>query len=115
MPTGDLAHYRPTSEGQSPPGGWAAGIGSVNRACAANDQRYKDKERAMKAVVFLGDSKIEVREYPDPKPGPDEVVLRVKASGMCGSDLHYLRSPKKSESEIFIAGHEPCGVVELVG
>lgn len=69
----------------------------------------------MKAVVFLGDSKIEVREYPDPKPGPDEVVLRVKASGMCGSDLHYLRSPKKSESEIFIAGHEPCGVVELVG
>ena len=53
----------------------------------------------MKAVVFLGDSKIEVREYPDPKPGPDEVVLRVKASGMCGSDLHYLRSPKKSESD----------------
>lgn len=69
----------------------------------------------MKAVVFLGEGKIEIREYPDPTPGPDEVVIRIKASGMCGSDLHHLHGPARSESEIVIEGHEPCGVVELVG
>ncbi|MBT2475854.1 alcohol dehydrogenase catalytic domain-containing protein, partial [Microbacterium sp. ISL-103] len=69
----------------------------------------------MKAVVFGGEGAIELREYADPTPGPDEVVIRVMASGMCGSDLHHLHGPRRSESEIVIEGHEPCGVVELVG
>jgi threonine dehydrogenase-like Zn-dependent dehydrogenase len=41
----------------------------------------------MKAVCFLGDRKLEVGDAPDPTPGPGEVVLKIKASGMCGSDL----------------------------
>ncbi|MCP2138529.1 threonine dehydrogenase-like Zn-dependent dehydrogenase [Rhizobium sp. SLBN-94] len=69
----------------------------------------------MKAVVFLGEGKLEIREYPDPIPGPDEVVIRVKASGMCGSDLHHLHEPKRHEDQIVIEGHEPAGIVELVG
>ena len=69
----------------------------------------------MKAVVFLGEGKIDIRDYPDPVPGPDEVVLRMKASGMCGSDLHHLHEPRRSEDRIVIEGHEPCGVVEAVG
>jgi D-arabinose 1-dehydrogenase-like Zn-dependent alcohol dehydrogenase len=69
----------------------------------------------MKAVVFLGEGKLEIREYPDPIPGPDEVVIRMKASGMCGSDLHHLHGPKRNEFQIVIEGHEPCGVVEMVG
>jgi threonine dehydrogenase-like Zn-dependent dehydrogenase len=36
----------------------------------------------MKGVVFLGDRKLELREFPDPTPGPRDVVLEVKASGM---------------------------------
>jgi threonine dehydrogenase-like Zn-dependent dehydrogenase len=47
----------------------------------------------MKGVVFLGDRKLELREFPDPTPGPREVVLEIKASGMCGSDLHTYRAP----------------------
>ena len=47
----------------------------------------------MKGVVFLGDRKLELREFPDPTPGPREVVLEIKASGMCGSDLHNYRAP----------------------
>ena len=75
----------------------------------------------MKGVVFLGDRQLEIRKFDDPTPGPDEVVLELKASGMCGSDLHFYRakdgpatlglvidSPK-------IGGHEPCGVVAAVG
>jgi len=69
----------------------------------------------MKAVVFLGNNEIELRDFPDPKPGPEDVILRMNASGMCGSDLHYMRSPAKTDDQIFIAGHEPCGVVVEVG
>lgn len=69
----------------------------------------------MKAVVFQGEGRLEIRDYPDPIPGPDEVVIRIKASGMCGSDLHHLNGPPRSGAELVIEGHEPCGVVELVG
>ncbi|MFC6066980.1 zinc-dependent alcohol dehydrogenase family protein [Streptomyces ochraceiscleroticus] len=69
----------------------------------------------MQAVVFLGEGKLDLRELPDPVPGPDEVVIRIKASGMCGSDLHHLHGPRRTGAELVIEGHEPCGVVELVG
>ena len=46
----------------------------------------------MKGVVFVGDRKLELREFPDPTPGPRDVVLEIKASGMCGSDLHNYRA-----------------------
>jgi threonine dehydrogenase-like Zn-dependent dehydrogenase len=75
----------------------------------------------MRGVVFLGDRELELREFPDPVPGPGEVVLRMTASGMCGSDLHFYRASKKGggtqklglggPAEPVIAGHEPCGVV----
>ncbi|MGE3916363.1 MAG: alcohol dehydrogenase catalytic domain-containing protein, partial [Hyphomicrobiaceae bacterium] len=78
----------------------------------------------MKGVVFTGDRKLELRDFPDPTPGPRDVVLEIKASGMCGSDLHTYRAPPavpgtvtggiKRESGT-IAGHEPCGVVVAVG
>src|SRR5258708_37866610 len=78
----------------------------------------------MKGVVFLGDRKLELREFPDPAPGPRDVILEIKASGMCGSDLHNYRAPAnpggavtggiKREAGV-IAGHEPCGVVAAVG
>src|SRR5436309_2927776 len=46
----------------------------------------------MRGVVFLGGRKLELRDFPDPTPGPGEVVVAMKASGMCGSDLHPYRS-----------------------
>ena len=78
----------------------------------------------MRGVVFLGERKVELRSFPDPTPGPGEVVLEMKASGMCGSDLKFYRSPPGAAqaalglgtfSEPFIGGHEPCGVVIAVG
>ena len=58
----------------------------------------------MKGVVFLGDRKLELRDFPDPTPGPRDVVIEIKASGMCGSG-----------AEPVIAGHEPCGVLVALG
>ena len=46
----------------------------------------------MRGVTFLGDRKLELAEFPDPTPGPGEVVLEIKASGMCGSDLKFYRA-----------------------
>ncbi|MEU2686855.1 alcohol dehydrogenase catalytic domain-containing protein [Streptomyces hygroscopicus] len=45
----------------------------------------------MKGAVFLGDRKVELRDFPEPQPGPGEVVVAIRASGLCGSDLHYYR------------------------
>ena len=77
----------------------------------------------MRGVVFMGDKEIELMEFADPTPGPGEVVVEMKASGMCGSDLHQYRRPKGGVSisglavnpNPVIAGHEPCGIVAAVG
>src|SRR5690242_18002774 len=76
----------------------------------------------MRGVTFPGDRRIEFVDFPDPTPGPGEVVLEIKASGMCGSDLKFYRAKGGPASLGFkaaggptIAGHEPCGVVVAVG
>ena len=43
----------------------------------------------MRGAVFLGNRKVELRSFPDPTPGPGEVGIEMKASGMCGSDLKF--------------------------
>ncbi|MDA4848537.1 zinc-dependent alcohol dehydrogenase family protein [Hoeflea poritis] len=67
----------------------------------------------MKGIVFLGNRELELREFPDPIPGPREAVIELKASGMCGSDLHAYR--RQAADKLVIAGHEASGVVVAVG
>jgi threonine dehydrogenase-like Zn-dependent dehydrogenase len=75
----------------------------------------------MKGLIFGGDRTIEYVEVEDPTPELGEVVLEMKASGICGSDLHMYRGPKGmrllgvTAAGPIIAGHEPCGVVVAVG
>ncbi|HEY7246798.1 MAG TPA: zinc-binding dehydrogenase [Xanthobacteraceae bacterium] len=76
----------------------------------------------MRGVTFLGERKLQLAEFPDPVPGPREVVVEIKASGMCGSDLRFYRDVGGPAalglgklSGPVIAGHEPCGVVSAVG
>ena len=69
----------------------------------------------MRGVAFRGERQIEMRTFPDPTPGPGEVVVAIKASGMCGSDLHYYRGARVADDKLIVAGHEPCGVVAAVG
>lgn len=64
----------------------------------------------MKGVVFTGNRTLELRDFADPEPSGDDVVIEIKASGMCGSDLHVYRSDGDLVGK-YIAGHEPCGVV----
>ena len=72
----------------------------------------------MRGVVFLGDRKLAIQHFPDPTPGPGEVIIAIKASGMCGSDLNHYRAPRGPGADArppVIAGHEPCGVVAAIG
>ena len=65
----------------------------------------------MKAAFTDGNRQIEIRNVSDPTPGEGEVLLKIEASGMCGSDLAAYRAPAGSGTGMPI-GHEPCGVVE---
>ncbi len=76
----------------------------------------------MRGVTFLGERKLQLMEFPDPSPGPRDVIVAIKASGMCGSDLKFYRASGETSSlglgkvsGPVIAGHEPCGVVAAVG
>ena len=69
----------------------------------------------MRGIVFLGNCEVELATVPDPTPGLGEVVVEIKASGMCGSDLHFYRGASNADAAPVIRGHEPCGVVVAVG
>jgi len=73
----------------------------------------------MRGIVFLGGRQLELREFPDPVPGFSEVIVEMRASGLCGSDLRGgYRAPREERgdpAQLKAAGHEPCGVVAEVG
>ena len=71
----------------------------------------------MRGVVISGDSTCAVREFPDPEPGPGEVRVKMVASGICGSDLHFYHQTveQNQDRDNCIIGHEPCGIVDMVG
>lgn len=62
----------------------------------------------MKAVRIDGGGALSVEKVPDPEPGPGEAVLRVRACGICGTDLHLRRNGLPAGT---ILGHEFCGEV----
>src|SRR6185437_6347248 len=74
----------------------------------------------MTGVVLPGNRQLDFREFPVPAPGRGQVLVRMKASSLCGSDLRAIYRPidQGSGPEAYrgvIAGHEPCGIIEQVG
>ena len=45
----------------------------------------------MRGVLYLGNKESTVKEFPDPTPGPGQVLVEIKAAGICGSDVHVFR------------------------
>jgi threonine dehydrogenase-like Zn-dependent dehydrogenase len=70
----------------------------------------------MKAVVFHDVGDIRLEDVPEPKlEQPTDAIVRITASAICGTDLHFVRGSFKGMSDGTILGHEAVGVVEQVG
>jgi 2-desacetyl-2-hydroxyethyl bacteriochlorophyllide A dehydrogenase len=69
----------------------------------------------MKQAVMTSPGVIEFRDVPVPKPGPEEVLIRVRTIGICGSDIHVRHGRHPFTSYPVVQGHEFSGVVEAVG
>src|SRR2546422_343080 len=69
----------------------------------------------MRAARIFEDLTLRLEEIEDPKPGPGEVLVRIHAAGVCGTDLHILDGMIKPDPYPMTLGHEAAGVVELVG
>ena len=69
----------------------------------------------MKAAVVYGENDIRIAEVPTPSPGPGEILIRVKASGVCATDVKILGGAGLPKSLPTILGHEVAGLIEAVG
>ena len=69
--------------------------------------------RRMRAVVYHGVNDVRVEDVPVPSIGAGEVLLRVEACGICGTDLKKIHTGSHSAPRIF--GHETAGTIVAVG
>ena len=69
----------------------------------------------MKALVLRAYNQLEIQDVPEPTLGPRDVLVRVKACGICGSDVHGMDGSTGRRRPPIIMGHEAAGLVEEVG
>lgn len=69
----------------------------------------------MRRLLLAGPHDLRVQDVPDPTPGAGEVVLRVAAAGVCGSDLHGYRGVNQRRRPGTVMGHEVSGTVSRLG
>ena len=69
----------------------------------------------MKAARFIEPLKTEVTNLPEPRVGADDILIRVKAAGICGTDIHILKGEYELASFPMVPGHEFSGQVAAVG
>ena len=66
------------------------------------------------AVVPAARAKWEIREVPTPEPGPNQVLIRIRASGLCYTDVHITEGMLPTRFPRTL-GHEPVGEVAALG
>lgn len=66
----------------------------------------------MKALVYTGERAMRYRDEPDPDTGAGEVLLRIDAAGICGSDMHAWHGHDPRRVPPLILGHELVGTIE---
>jgi len=69
----------------------------------------------MRAAVWYGGNDIRIEDVPKPRANRREVVISVKAVGMCGSELHAYEGFSKRRVPPLVMGHELAGVIEEIG
>ena len=71
--------------------------------------------RHMKVLLYAAWDKSEVSERPHPSPADGEVVVRVAACGLCGSELEAFKNHSPRRTPPLVLGHEFCGVIDSFG
>ena len=69
----------------------------------------------MKALLLTAPSRLEYVDFPEPRPADDEVLVRVHACGICGSDIHGWDGSTGRRQPPLIMGHEASGEVAATG
>ena len=69
----------------------------------------------MKTLYYSEFDKMEISEQPAPVAGPGEVLVKVAACGLCGSELEAFKNHSPRRTPPLILGHEFCGVREDSG
>src|SRR5947208_8818334 len=69
----------------------------------------------MKALLLSKYRSFEIADLPVPQPGPEEVLIRVAACGICGSDVHGYDGSTGRRIPPIVMGHEAAGVVGEIG
>lgn len=69
----------------------------------------------MKALVLSEYKRLEITEMPVPRPAADELLIRIQACGICGSDVHGYDGSTGRRLPPIVMGHEAAGIVEEVG
>ena len=69
----------------------------------------------MKALILEAYNQLKYTEVPDPEPARDEVLIQVKACGICGSDVHGMDGSTGRRIPPLIMGHEASGVITEIG
>ena len=69
----------------------------------------------MRALVYTQPNRVEMQRIPDPQPGPGEALVRVRAAGVCGSDLDGFLGHSKKRRPPLVLGHEFAGEIAAVG
>ncbi|KAH9679860.1 Sorbitol dehydrogenase [Citrus sinensis] len=78
----------------------------------------EDGEEVNMAAWLLGVNTLKIQPFELPSLGPYDVLVRMKAVGICGSDVHYLKTLRCADfvvKEPMVIGHECAGVIEKVG
>jgi L-iditol 2-dehydrogenase len=70
---------------------------------------------SMKALLLSEYNHLEMRDLPDPIPGPNELLIQVAACGICGSDVHGYDGSTGRRIPPIVMGHEAAGIVVKVG
>jgi D-xylulose reductase len=69
--------------------------------------------RTNRACVWIGARTIEIQEHPISPLGPNDVLVQIMSTGICGSDAHNWESA--SVSRHLVLGHESAGIIVEVG
>src|ERR1700674_122547 len=69
----------------------------------------------MKALLLSQYNQLDLADLPAPEAGPDEILVRVAACGICGSDVHGYDGSSGRRIPPIVMGHEAAGVIAAIG